>query len=57
MKIKLLAILFGAELLTLSILGELGIIYNSMNPILYRTGNCSGIFKINNEVNYFMKMQ
>ena len=57
MKIKVLTVLVGTELLTLSILGELGIIYNSMNPILYRTGNCSGIFKINNEVNYFIKMQ
>lgn len=34
MKIKVLAILFGAELLTLSILGELGIATNSMNPII-----------------------
>ena len=34
MKIKTVAILFVAELLTLSILGELGITSNSMNPII-----------------------
>ena len=33
-KIKAVAILFVAELLTLSILGELGITSNSMNPII-----------------------